>query len=198
MLASGDDEGEHDVLAVDSGWLHQLVACLMVVKGVAVMAATLVYGSDRENVRLLSSNHVHDAAQYLRAEIENLAQGRARVDQSCGLCRDHRCWYPRLPSVKKTFTLSAMIESFIHKGLEELFEKGHSAKVHKALAQRALRRLDAIDTAKTLQALNIPGFDFHGLQGKPKRYSVHVNGPWCITFEWQGESALKLDLENYH
>jgi hypothetical protein len=45
MLASGDDEGKHDVLAGDSGWLHQLVACLFVAKGVAVMAATLVYGS---------------------------------------------------------------------------------------------------------------------------------------------------------
>lgn len=39
---------------------------------------------------------------------------------------------------------------------------------------------------------------FHGLQGKPKRYSVRVNGPWCITFEWQGENAVKVDLENYH
>jgi len=27
---------------------------------------------------------------------------------------------------------------------------------------------------------------------------VHVNGPWCITFEWQGENAVKLDFENYH
>ena len=56
----------------------------------------------------------------------------------------------------------------------------------------------AIDIAKTPEALNVPGFDFHGLQGKPKRYSVHVNGPWCITFEWQGEKAVKLDFENYH
>jgi proteic killer suppression protein len=70
-----------------------------------------------------------------------------------------------------------MIESFKHKGLQELFEKGASAKMAKTLAQRALRRLDAIDTAKTPEALNVPGFDFHGLQGKPKRYSVHVNGP---------------------
>jgi hypothetical protein len=45
VLASGDDEGKHDVLAVDSGWLHQLVACLIVVKGIAQKAATLVYGS---------------------------------------------------------------------------------------------------------------------------------------------------------
>ena len=28
----------------------------------------------------------------------------------------------------------------------------------------------------------MPGFNFHGLQGVPKRYSIHVNGPWCITF----------------
>ncbi len=76
-----------------------------------------------------------------------------------------------------------MIESFKHKGLQALFEKCTSAKLQKALIERALRRLDAIDIAKTPEALNVPGFDFHGLQGKPKRYSVHVNGPWCNTFE---------------
>ena len=91
-----------------------------------------------------------------------------------------------------------MIESFRHRGLRELIEKGSSAKVQKSLAERVLRRLDAIDSAKVPEALNLPGFNFHGLQGKPKRYSVHVNGPWCITFEWRGENALNLDLENYH
>ena len=59
---------------------------------------------------------------------------------------------------KETLYTSPMIESFIHKGLQELFDKGNSAKVQKALAQRALRRLDAIDTAKTPEALNVPGF----------------------------------------
>ena len=91
-----------------------------------------------------------------------------------------------------------MIESFMHKGLEELFDKGKSAKVQASLANRVSRRLDAIDTAKTLEALNIPGFDFHPLHGKPKRYSIHVNGPWCITFEWEGENAFRVNLENYH
>ena len=103
-----------------------------------------------------------------------------------------------MQGVKNNFTLLCMIESFKHKGLQELFEKGTSAKMQKALAERALRRLDAIDVAKTPEALNVPGFDFHGLHGKPKRYSVHVNGPWCITFEWQGENAVRLDFENYH
>ena len=91
-----------------------------------------------------------------------------------------------------------MIGSFMHKGLEELFQYGKSAKVQKALVERALRRLDAMDAAKTPEALKVPGFDFHPLHGKPKRYSVHVNGPWCITFEWHGENALRIDLENYH
>lgn len=66
------------------------------------------------------------------------------------------------------------------------------------LQQRALRRLDAIDQATGLDELKIPGFNFHGLQGKPKRYSIHVNGPWCITFEWNEGNAIKIDLEQYH
>jgi plasmid maintenance system killer protein len=32
----------------------------------------------------------------------------------------------------------------------------------------------------------------------PKRYSIHVNGPWCITFEWKQGEALRVDLEQYH
>jgi len=33
---------------------------------------------------------------------------------------------------------------------------------------------------------------------KPKRYTVHVNGPYCITFEWREGDAWRIDLENYH
>jgi len=91
-----------------------------------------------------------------------------------------------------------MISGFRHKGLQELAETGKSAKLRPDLLGRALRRLDAIAAAKTPEALRLPGFDFHPLQGVPKRYSVHVNGPWCITFGWEGENAIDVDLENYH
>ena len=66
------------------------------------------------------------------------------------------------------------------------------------LQSRSPRRLDALDQAKSLTDLNLPGFNFHGLQGIPKRYSIHVNGPWCITFEWEDGDALKIDIEQYH
>ena len=91
-----------------------------------------------------------------------------------------------------------MILSYRHKGLAELATVGKSAKVRPDLWSRALRRLDAIAVAKTPEALRVPGFDFHPLQGVPPRYSVHINGPWCITFGWEDEHAVDVDLENYH
>ena len=91
-----------------------------------------------------------------------------------------------------------MIKSFKHKGLAELFERGRSRRVQQELQARALRRLDALEQGESLTELNVPGFNFHGLQGMPKRYSLHVNGPWCITFEWEEGEALRVDLVQYH
>ena len=91
-----------------------------------------------------------------------------------------------------------MIKSFKHKGLAELFEKGCSRKVRQDLHSRTLRRLEVLDQADSLTDLNVPGFNFHGLQGEPKRYSIHVNGPWCLTFEWVEDEAMRIDLEQYH
>jgi toxin HigB-1 len=91
-----------------------------------------------------------------------------------------------------------VIESFWHRGLRELFETGRSARVRADLQHRALVRLAAIDSAATLDALRQPGFDFHALRGRPRRYSIHVNGPWCITFEWRDGRALRVGLEQYH
>lgn len=91
-----------------------------------------------------------------------------------------------------------MIRSFRFKALQELFERGASRRIRPDLQARALRRLDALDAAERLDELNVPGFNFHPLRGSPRRYSLHVNGPWCITFEWEDGDALKVDLEQYH
>lgn len=92
-----------------------------------------------------------------------------------------------------------MIRSFRHKGLAELFRTGKSARVRPDLQARSLRRLDALNAADDLAEMNMPGFDFHPLKGhKPTRYSLHVNGPWCVTFEWVDGDALRVDLEQYH
>ena len=92
-----------------------------------------------------------------------------------------------------------MIKSFKHKGLAELFEAGRTRRVRQDLPSRCLRRLEeALDQAEVLNDLNVPGFNFHGLHGVPKRYSIHVNGQWCITFEWKDGDALRVAFEQYH
>ncbi len=92
-----------------------------------------------------------------------------------------------------------MLTAVNHKGLKELFEDGKTAKIDKRLHQRILERLDALDAAKSPEDLNVPGYDFHRLKGfNPDRYSIHVNGPVCLTFEFDGENVSRVNLENYH
>lgn len=92
-----------------------------------------------------------------------------------------------------------MLLGFKNKGLKELFEDGRTAKINKKMHERIIRRLDALDRATAPEDMDLPGFDFHPLQGfDPVRYSVHVNGPWCITFEFDEGNALRVDFEQYH
>jgi len=92
-----------------------------------------------------------------------------------------------------------MIKSFKSKPLRAFWEKGDVSKIAAHLRDRITRRLDALDRAKAPEQMNVPGFDFHSLTGDRRgTYSVHVNGPWCITFGWDVTSAVDVDLENYH
>ena len=92
-----------------------------------------------------------------------------------------------------------MIGSFRSKGLSELWSKGTTARVDSKLHKRVLARLDALNAAERPEDMNIPGFDFHSLKGfHPTRYTMHVNGPWCVTFEFSGNDAEQIDLEQYH
>ena len=91
-----------------------------------------------------------------------------------------------------------MIKTFRHKQLEALWETGRS-RIDKRLHKRILRRLDMLDVAPAPEDMNIPGFDFHMLRGfVPTRYTVHVNGPWCITFEFRDGDAHSVDFTHYH
>ena len=92
-----------------------------------------------------------------------------------------------------------MIRSFKSKPLAGLWEKGRTSKIDAKMHERILRRLDRLDAAAMPQEMNIPGFDFHALRGfKATCYSVHVNGLWCITFEFEDGDACRVDFEQYH
>jgi proteic killer suppression protein len=95
-----------------------------------------------------------------------------------------------------------MIETFRRRRLREFFETGNAQAVPPDLQQRVRVRLDALDAASSLADLARPGFHCHPLRGQPpgapRRYAIHVNGPWRITFEWRGGRVLQVDLEQYH
>lgn len=92
-----------------------------------------------------------------------------------------------------------MIKSFKNKALASLFETGKPGKIDAKIQKRILVRLDRLDAAERPEDLNLPGFDFHSLKGfNPTRYTIHVNGPWCITFEFDGKDAAQVDFEQYH
>ena len=92
-----------------------------------------------------------------------------------------------------------MIKSFKSKGLAELWAKGRTKGIDAQMRARVLRRLDALNSATTLRDIDVPGFKFHALKGfSPARYSIWVNGPWRVTFEFEGGDAYRVDLEQYH
>jgi toxin HigB-1 len=91
-----------------------------------------------------------------------------------------------------------VIKTFKHKALSGLWSSGKTSKIDAKMHERILRRLDQLDTAVRPDDMNLLGFDFHRLHGKPVRYSVHVNGPWCITFEFENGDAYRVDYEQYH
>lgn len=91
-----------------------------------------------------------------------------------------------------------MIKSFKSKALADLWSSGKTTKIDSKMHSRILRRLDQLDEATAPDHMNVVGFNFHPLRGKPLRYSVHVNGPWCITFEFEGGDAYRVDFEQYH
>lgn len=91
-----------------------------------------------------------------------------------------------------------MIKTFRSKPLADLWNTGKS-KIDHRLQDRILKRLDRLEVAVKAEEMNVPGFNSHALKGhKPTRYSVHVNGPWCLTFEFDNGDACRVDFEQYH
>lgn len=92
-----------------------------------------------------------------------------------------------------------MIQSFRHKGLKRLFESGSVAGIQPHHAARLRMLLAALDTAQTLDDMDIPGLRLHPLKGAEQaRWSVWVNGNWRVTFEFRDGHAYVLDYEDYH
>lgn len=92
-----------------------------------------------------------------------------------------------------------MITSFKHKGLNLFFETGSYRGIPSRHSSRIERLLDRLDASTEPRDMELPGYKFHGLKGERQgAYSVAVSGNWRITFEFEGQNAVNVNLEEYH
>lgn len=92
-----------------------------------------------------------------------------------------------------------MIQSFRHKGLKQFFDTGTKRGIQAEQANRLRMQLAALDTAQTIDDLDIPGYRLHLLRGSRKKtWSISVSGNWRITFEFTEGNVYIVDYEDYH
>jgi toxin HigB-1 len=92
-----------------------------------------------------------------------------------------------------------MIVSFRSKALKRFWEKSDRRGLNPQHAVKIEQLLSGLDASTKPDHMNSPGFDFHKLHGDiPPRWSVHVNGNWCITFAFDGGNAVAVDYLDYH
>tara|TARA_R110002072_G_scaffold196385_1_gene353802 strand:+ start:213 stop:491 length:279 start_codon:yes stop_codon:yes gene_type:complete len=92
-----------------------------------------------------------------------------------------------------------MIKSFKHKGLKNYFESGTTRGIQAAHSKKLRLQLAALDTATSIDDMDIPGYQLHPLKGERKGiWSISVSGNWRVTFEFSNGNAFILDYEDYH
>ena len=92
-----------------------------------------------------------------------------------------------------------MIQKFKHKDLKQLFDSGSSAGINPRHISRLRQILALLETAETLDDMNLPGLNLHELKGKRKgTWSVKVSGNWRVTFKLKKGDVFDVNYEDYH
>jgi proteic killer suppression protein len=92
-----------------------------------------------------------------------------------------------------------MIKSFRHKGIERFFRENDPRGIQAQHGGRIERILSLLDEASSPEQLNIPGMFLHPLKGERKgEWAMTVSGNWRITFGFDGEDVIVVNLEDYH
>ncbi len=92
-----------------------------------------------------------------------------------------------------------MIRSFRHKALQRYWTRSNQAGLRPDWIAKIDRLLQTLDVATAPSDMAFPGSGFHALHGNRKgRYALSVSRNWRLTFGWDGDDAIELDLEDYH
>jgi proteic killer suppression protein len=92
-----------------------------------------------------------------------------------------------------------VIRTFKHGVLKRYFETGSARGLPADMRKRLQLRLNVLNSAKELRDINLPGLGFHPLKGDRKgEYAITVTANYRLTFRFENEDVLDLNLEDYH
>jgi proteic killer suppression protein len=92
-----------------------------------------------------------------------------------------------------------MIQSFRHRGLQRLYERGDRSRINPTLVEKVETALGLLDVAETPEAVNLPGYRMHPLRGDLRGFwSIRVSGNWRIIFRFDDRDVCDVDLVDYH
>jgi proteic killer suppression protein len=92
-----------------------------------------------------------------------------------------------------------VIRSFKHKGLQRFYETGNAAGIRTEHTKRLRMQLAALDTAQTIEDMNIPGFRLHPLKGDRRgSWAIHVSHNWRLVFKFEQGHVSEVQYEDYH
>jgi proteic killer suppression protein len=93
-----------------------------------------------------------------------------------------------------------MIKNFLDKNTEELYITGKSRKFPSGIWKRAVRKLDMLRRAKTLNDLRVPPSNrLEALKGDLEGfYSIRINDQYRIIFRFKNGDAYDVSVVDYH
>ena len=93
-----------------------------------------------------------------------------------------------------------MIRSFADRDTERLFGRRFSRRLPGDLQKAALRKLEQLDAAVSLESLRVPaGNRLEALRGnRAGQYSIRINDQWRVCFRWKDEHAYEVEIVDYH
>jgi toxin HigB-1 len=92
-----------------------------------------------------------------------------------------------------------MIVSFRHRGLKRLYEHGDRRGVNPEHAGKIENILSVLDSASTIEGVDVHGFRLHSLTGDLKGFwSVTVRANWRVIFRFDAGQVSDVDLVDYH
>jgi proteic killer suppression protein len=93
-----------------------------------------------------------------------------------------------------------MIKTFADKQTQLLYITGNSKRLPADLLARAVRRLEYIDLATSIDDLKVPPSNrLHSLKGdRLGQHAIAINDQWRICFRWQDGDAFDVEITDDH